>query len=261
MTQLQTLKTVSKAISEAPCMAFIAGGAPRDIDNGKPYKDIDIFALYEEDEDMAGIIRWFSTQIQSVSYVDQVPPGNEYEQNFNGIHSVHNLFFRGYAGDPFNVGSEQVQLILQKYNPDLDPIRQVVNRFDLSTSQITMVYNPENERYIISKTEGYSANKQHRILTLTQYGQTLNQEQLSRSYQRSRRISMKLGFANTVPQFTREELERRQAIQEQALGRQRYEQATTGNVVMYHGYDEAVTLNPNIWNMPISINNWPTRAG
>lgn len=242
MTQLQTLKTVSKAISEAPCMAFIAGGAPRDIDNGKPYKDIDIFALYEEENDVDNIVRWFSTQIECTRYFERVPEGNQYEQNFNGIHSVHNLYHDG--NDGVYGWATPLQLILQKYNPDLDPIRQVVDRFDLNTSQITMIYNPENERYIISKTQGYNGDKLARVTRLTEHGQRATQEQRSRSYQRARRISMKLGFANAVPQYTVEEMQqRRYDAQQRAIA------------------PGQIYWSPQLWNVPLATNNWPTRAG
>ena len=178
---VETLKKISKLLIDAPCTSLICGGAVRDIDNGKPFKDIDIFCLTTEADHVNQMID-FAVEDLGMEYVREHVAG-EYGEEFrahNEIDSVHDLQLHVPVGPELNRVVD-VQLIFQKNNLQESASKQVTKRFDLNICQITLDYDEFEDRHIITKSEGYKRDKQNGVITRTEHGEAVTGEGRSKT--------------------------------------------------------------------------------
>lgn len=203
MTILNDLKTISRTLTEAPTMSFIAGGAIRDIDFGVVPKDIDIFCMYQRDDEIDPMLQFMSNHME---YWGREGEGNEYEGNVNDIDSVHNYRF---GPNPMIHGQDfdhwvqdnrtKVQLVFMKHNEALDPIKQTLDSFDLGICQAALYYDGEAEKFKTLRTDLYKENKRNNLVTLTPSAKMIPQgERTDKTRRRASRIAGKLGMARNI---------------------------------------------------------------
>jgi len=197
MTQIQVLKYISLITDRNPEAAFqvrVSGGAIRDTDYGKRLKDIDIFCLYPSHYSEEQLTTWVQSEARSLGGVNlvRVNPENDYETNFNGIHSVWNfrLVYENHWYD--------CQFILQQNDAGESVERQIMNKFDLTVSQALIKLDPTEDaglKYVVVKSEGYKQSKLDNTIRLTDFGKAQTPEHRRKTKDRAQRFSTKLDLA------------------------------------------------------------------
>lgn len=172
--------------------AIIAGGAARDTDNQKVFKDIDIFVVYDtEDSELKARVQAFFDDYPGMMYLDEHEPDNPYEENLNRIEGVEDYQLR-LNGEDFSV-----QIIHQDITEGVDPLRQIVDSFDLNICQIAFKFDGETYKYV--KSEGYKTDKRFHMVSLTPFGRALpTPARRDKTRVRANRIRQRLGFGNGV---------------------------------------------------------------
>lgn len=172
--------------------AVIAGGAARDTDNQLPFKDIDIFVVYDtENAELTDRVQTFFDNYPDMRYIGEHDPDNPYEENLNRIEGVEDYQLRS------NNEVFSVQIIHQNITEGVDPLRQIVDSFDLNICQIGFKFDGERYKYI--KSAGYKEDKNNSNVSLTPFGRSLPTEaRRIKTGVRAERIARKLNFVQNL---------------------------------------------------------------
>jgi hypothetical protein len=161
--------------------AIIAGGAMRDLDNGRPIKDIDIFVSDKADVDVfrklgdAVMAACFNPHIKATTTVskDSVAYLEFFDENL-----VEVFTFKA-EGSP-----QDIQIIVLK---DASDPWKVLDRMDFGLCQIGLKVTEANEP-VIYATDAYVNDKSNRTFTLTRCD---SRKQFERSMERFERLHQK----------------------------------------------------------------------
>lgn len=119
---------------------MLAGGAPRDWDNGKAAKDLDIYIQGKENESSWSVAhRVFQVLSRLDLNIERVEDSNYGSQRDNGISAVYNL----------KASIVPVQIVICEKSQE-----QVLELFDCSTSKIYMRqlgYILKSDEYVVGK--------------------------------------------------------------------------------------------------------------
>lgn len=154
--------------------AFIGGGALRDLDNGRPVKDIDVFIRHRGDLTFEmvgqafGYDGWNRTEFHA-----------DYQTFFNEVQGVYEFSVNPPSDDPFDFSSPDTPFnIIACTGPEGDFEFQLhhLERFDLGICRIA------HNGVVCSVHSSYGIDKQNCTLTI------VNTVRLSRSIERAQRI-------------------------------------------------------------------------